>query len=84
MKTNLLGKEEAQNLSGPSSYHFIPPSKIITASMKTNQGILKATILPQADQILLQLGYLLTLYYHVYSNGSEDLDAELKGLIIKT
>lgn len=83
MKTNLLGEEEAQNLLGPSSHHFIPPSQLFTASMKTNQEMLKAAILPQANQILFQLGYLLILYYHVYSNGSEDLDAELKGLIIK-
>lgn len=84
LKTNLLGEEEAQNLSGPSSHDFIPSSRIFTASIRTNQGMWKAAILLQANQILLQLGYLLTLYYCVYSNGSEDLDAELKGLIIKS
>lgn len=83
MKTN-MGEEKAQNLSGPSYHHIIPPSWIFAASIKTNQGMWKAAILLQANQILLQLGYLLTLYSNVYSNGSEELDAELKGWITKS
>jgi len=37
--TSLLGAEEAQNLSGPSSHHIMPPSRIFTASIKTNKGM---------------------------------------------